>query len=237
MPRTIRKIGRTGWAHIILRGINREDLFFDDDDYQRFASTIARYQRELKFEIAAGCLMSNHVHLLLYSEDRDYAQIIKKITVSYAIYYNQKYDRVGHVYQDRFRSEPVDDDGYLLTVARYIYRNPSKAGICAPGDYKYTYIDKEGILSSYFGDEQRLMEFLDTENEDTCLDYDTEPGMNDAELISRLRKESGIESPLAIQQLSKQERNRILKLLKNNGASVRQISRVTGINRNIVQRA
>ncbi|MBR2836113.1 MAG: transposase [Coriobacteriales bacterium] len=237
MPRIARDIGKTGWAHVIVRGINRESLFYDEDDYKRFKTTIERYQKEIVFEIAAYCMMSNHVHLLLYVEDGSYAALLKKLLVSYAAYYNKKYSRVGPVFQDRFRSEPIDDERYLLTVARYIYRNPQKAGICLAKNYPYTFIQRDGILSGYFDTNEELTAFLETENCDICLEFESTDEHADTkalELIKTITKET---NPQAIQSLEKNQRDQILVKLKEQGLSVRQISRLTGVNRNIVQRA
>ena len=237
MPRKARDLGKTGWAHVIVRGINRESLFYDEEDHARFKTTIERYQRETAFELAAYCMMTNHVHLLLFVEDGSYAELIKKLLVSYASYYNKKYARVGPVFQDRFRSEPVNDERYLLTVARYIYRNPQKAGICPAQDYPYTFIRKDGILSGYFSTTEELEEYLETENHDTCLEYDSSGSTGDAEALELIRSILGGQNPQVIQDLEKDKRNSILIKLKEEGLSVRQISRLTGLNRNIVQRA
>ena len=237
MPRIARNMSTTGWAHVIVRGINRENLFYDEDDYKRFKTTIERYQKEISFEIAAYCMMSNHVHLLMYVEDGSYAALLKKLLVSYAAYYNKKYGRVGPVFQDRFKSEPIDDEQYLLTVARYIYLNPQKAGICLAKDYPYTFVQKDGILSGYFTTAEDLIAFLETENCDICLEYESTDELSDAkalELIKNITKET---NPQVIQSLEKNQRNQILIKLKEQGLSVRQISRLTGVNRNIVQRA
>lgn len=237
MPRHSRNLGTTGWAHIILRGINRENLFYDAEDYSRFFSTLTRFQKNHPFDIAASCLMSNHVHLLMYEENGAHAQIIKRITVSYASYYNSKYDRVGHVFQDRFRSEPVNDERYLLTVARYIYLNPQKAGLCSAADYPYTGIQPDGILSAFFDSPEKLYGFLNTENSDRCLEYDSASTYSDADALVLLEAVSGSKNPQSTQSLDKASRDGMLRQLKTAGLTVRQISRLTGINRNIIQRA
>lgn len=237
MARQIRNIGQSGWAHIILRGINRENLFYDKEDFTRFISVMDRFQRECSFILEAYCLMSNHVHMLLYSEDRQHAEIIKKIAVSYAAYYNKKYDRVGHVFQDRFRSEPVNDERYLLIVARYIYLNPQKACICRAAEYPYSMVRTDGILSGFFTSEDELMDFLETENGDCCLEYDSINGFTDSEALAVLNSLIGNQNPQSVQALDRKQRDEILLQLKQNGLTIRQISRITGINRNIVQRA
>ena len=84
---------------------------------------------EEKSDIYAYCLMDNHVHLLLHEEGTDIARLMKRINVSFVYYFNKKYKRVGHLFQDRFKSENVDSEDYLLAAVRYIHNNPVKAGI------------------------------------------------------------------------------------------------------------
>ena len=237
MPRQARNLGNTGWAHIIVRGINRENLFYDAEDYDRFNSTVERYQKECGFEVAILCLMSNHVHILLKEENGNYATLMKKIAVSYASYYNKKYERVGHIFQDRFLSEPVNDEAYFLTVLRYIYKNPEKAGICPAADYPYSRFDPNGILRGYFYSEAELRAFLEAENDDCCLEYNTSKDKDDAYVLKALAKITGSENPFALQSFEKSCRDAALRELKQQGISVRCLSRLTGINRNIVQRA
>ena len=128
MTRQARERSKSGIYHIIMRGINRQDIFYDEDDYQRFMETIERVKTD-KLDMYGFCLMSNHVHLLLHEKNEDIHQIMKRIGSSYAWWYNRKYHRIGHVFQGRYGSECVEDDGYLLTVIRYIHKNPVKAGI------------------------------------------------------------------------------------------------------------
>jgi len=113
----------------MLRGINRQDLFEDDEDKQRFIETLKTYKEKSGFSLYAYCLMSNHIHLLLKEEKEPISLIIKRISSSYVYYYNWKHSRCGHLFQERFKSEVVEDDSYLLTVLRYIHQNPVKAKI------------------------------------------------------------------------------------------------------------
>lgn len=139
MPRESRKLSSTGIYHIMLRGNERKDLFKDRADRRKFLESLGIKQDELKFSVYAYCLMKNHVHLLLNTEDADLASIMKGIAVRYASFFNWKYDRVGHVFQDRFKSEPVEDDRYLLAAVRYIHNNPVQAGLTAnPDEYEWS---------------------------------------------------------------------------------------------------
>lgn len=83
--------------------------------------------------------MDNHVHIIIDVNQNDISQIMKSINVSYVLYFNRKYERVGHLFQDRFKSELVEDDCYLLELSRYIHRNPVKANMVkTPGDYHWS---------------------------------------------------------------------------------------------------
>ena len=83
--------------------------------------------------------MSNHIHLLIREEEESLEQIFKRIGSKYVYWYNVKYQRKGHLFQDRFKSETVENETYFLTVIRYIHQNPVKAGICEKiDDYKYS---------------------------------------------------------------------------------------------------
>lgn len=73
--------------------------------------------------------MTNHLHLLLASRGADISQVMKSINISYVIYFNRKYDRCGHLFQDRFKSELIDTNEYLMEVSKYIHLNPVKAGM------------------------------------------------------------------------------------------------------------
>ena len=80
--------------------------------------------------------MTNHVHLLIHEKEEPVAKTMQRIATRYAWWYNQKYERSGHVFQGRYGSECVEDDEYLLTVIRYIHNNPVKAGIVTqPEDF------------------------------------------------------------------------------------------------------
>ncbi len=106
----------------MLRGINRQQIFEDKEDMQRFIETLLRYREQCEYVVYAYCLMGNHVHILLKEGKEDLTLILKRIAGSYVYWYNWKYRRIGHLFQDRFKSEPVDDDGYFLTVLRYIHQ-------------------------------------------------------------------------------------------------------------------
>ena len=101
MPRLTRKKSNSGIYHVIVRGINRQDIFHEEEDYTKYLEGLKRAQDISKFEIYGYCLMSNHVHLLLHEKIESLESIMKCVGVSYASWYNKKQERVGHVFQDR----------------------------------------------------------------------------------------------------------------------------------------
>jgi len=155
MPRVSRKKSQSKIYHIMLRGINQQSIFEDDGDYDKFMDILSTYKRDIGYEIYAYCLMGNHVHLLMKEGKEEISNTVKRIGTSYVHWYNWQYDRKGHLFQDRFKSEAVENDTYLLTALRYVHQNPVKAGLaknCA--DYKWSsyieYIGKEEITDTGF---------------------------------------------------------------------------------------
>ncbi|WP_236905052.1 transposase [Clostridium formicaceticum] len=127
MPREAREKSETRIYHIIIRGANRQEIFHDDEDRIRFLETFEKYKNNTKMKVHGWCLMGNHAHLLLEEGSEELSVTMKRIGVSYVWYYNWKYKTTGHLFQDRFKSEKVEKDDYLLTVIRYIHQNPFPA--------------------------------------------------------------------------------------------------------------
>lgn len=149
MSRTQRKYSSTGCYHIMLRGNEKKDIFLDDHDRFRFLDLISKKIIDKELVVYAYCLMNNHVHLVVHDENDQISGTMKGVATGYAMFFNIKYDRVGHVFQDRFRSEAVLDDRYLLAVTRYVHNNPVKAGLVdQPDQYRWSsykdYLSPEG---------------------------------------------------------------------------------------------
>ena len=246
MPRRARAKSESGYYHILLRGIGRQNLFEDSEDHEKFLEILAKYKDELKYQIAAYCLMSNHVHLLLEDTGKVLDLLMKKIAGSYAYYFNWKYDRIGHLFQDRFKSEPVEDDAYFLTVMRYIHQNPLKAGIAQMDDYPWSsyrtyieggnFVDTEKALE-IFKDSEQYIEFMSANETSLCLELADTHRLTDDEAIEIIRRTAKTQNAQAIQKFSIEQRNKALHDLKEQGISIRQLSRLTGINRGIILRA
>lgn len=257
MPRHAREKSRTGIYHIMVRGINRQDIFHDVVDYQRYLDTICRVKAEEDFVVLGYCLMPNHIHLLLKEGESDVSDIMKRIGASYAYWYNWKYDRNGHVFQDRFKSESVEDEAYLLTVIRYIHQNPVKAGIVSrPEEYRWSscqdYFNEnylqtglthtELILSIFSDDRQRAADLFRKHNREIsteiCLEDEVKKRISDEEVKEELKKLMNGKPVTILQQIEKSERDEILRKIKAiPGTSLRQIARITGLGVYVIHQA
>ncbi|MGE4283890.1 MAG: transposase [Clostridia bacterium] len=154
MPRIARVKGEFSTYHIIQRGNARRNIFNSDDDRMRYLETLERMRGKYNFKLESFCLMDNHVHLLINDNGNDISKIVKSINISYAYYFNRRNKRVGHLFQDRFKSELIDNDSYLLAVSAYIHNNPVKARMVKmPGEYKWS----------------SFRSFIDNESDETCI--------------------------------------------------------------------
>ncbi len=248
MPRQARVKSKTGIYHVMLRGINQQQIFEDKEDFGKILQIIKEYKDKLKFKIYAYCIMGNHVHLLLKeNEIVTIGEILKKIGTRFVYWYNIKYIRVGHLFQDRFKSEPVEDEKYLLTVVRYIHQNPVKAGICkSVKDYEYSsyqeYIGNSNIVDTEFIYEyipkSEFEEYSNIENSDKCLDIENEITirLTDEQVQKLIGKYTKCNNITEFQALEENLKEKCIEKLYSNGGSIRQISRLTGISKKIVEK-
>ncbi|MCL5072121.1 MAG: transposase [Actinobacteria bacterium] len=140
MPRTSRIICDNAVYHILNRGHDRRKLFPQICDFKVFKDIILRYKQKFRFDLYHYCFMSNHFHLLLrIYKGNELSLFMKGICQSYAFNYKRKYQLSGYLFQNRYKSIFIDKDSYLMECARYIERNPVRAGIVNdPGQYHWS---------------------------------------------------------------------------------------------------
>lgn len=129
MPRQARLDVPGALHHIMVRGINKTDIFSDDRDKTRFLERLGATVTEGHCTVYAWALMSNHVHILFKSGKRGISSVMRKLLTWHAQYYNRRHKRTGHLFENRYKSIICDEDNYLLTLVRYIHLNPLRAGI------------------------------------------------------------------------------------------------------------
>ncbi len=245
MARQARKLSDCGYMHVIVRGIGRQLLFETAEDRTFYLEVLKQYSQAVGVTVCAYCLMEDHVHLLLYDSEQRIPTLMKKLGVRYSYYFNRKYVRIGPVFGDRYRSEAVEDNRYLLSVYRYILREPEKAGIGKASEYPWSsysaygdeksYVDT-GVLEGYVRDREAYETWIAEENDDECLEY-IPPKHYDAWALKVIRKQLDGQSGTALQGMERDERDQAQRRLKKAGMTIRQIERLTGISRGIVQRA
>ena len=248
----------TGVYHVMMRGINRQQIFENDEDNKHMLYVLSNLHLQYNPDgtplasptctIYAYCLMGNHCHLLIQEKAWTISEVIKSLASSYVYYFNKQYQRIGHLFQDRFKSEPVNDMSYFLTLLRYIHQNPIKAGIVTEvNDYpwsswhEYLCPDRfENICNTRATLRRISIEDLTSlvnqplSDDCQCLDIDTsdirkKSVRTDADIREELLRFSRCQSIAEFQRMDIVERKEICKEMKRHGAGVRQLSRITGI--------
>lgn len=246
----------------MLRGINKQDIFFDKQDYLKFQSIISKTKKKFLYQLYSYVLMPNHIHLEIKDENQKLSQIIHNMATSYAQYFNKKYKRVGHLFENRFHSKNVENLYYILNLVRYIHQNPVKAGISEIDNYNWSsyseyfknekvkdeerLADVEEILLMFSSKkEQAKREFLEFnrksfkfQNSTELLEYEMRNKLTDEEVIYFIKEELEIYNIQEIQRYNVNERDNIIQKIKEiKGVTQQQIARILGITVRIVQKA
>ena len=245
-----------------MRGINHQNIFEDEEDNYQFINTLDRMRVRYDDDgkpcgtnciYYAYCLMGNHFHLLIRERDERVGETVKRIANSYVYYYNRKYGRDGHLFKERFKSEPVNDMAYFTTLLRYIHQNPVKAGIVEHvKDYEYSsWGEYEGTVEPVFQicDTNTVLRRvpLDQLNglmnemlpEDVrCIDIEdpSRSRLSDDQVRQMIIEMVNVTNSSAFQKLDDELKRMVLKELKAKGASHRQLERLTGVGRGLIQK-
>lgn len=260
MPRKEREHSETGIYHVMLRGINRQDIFDESEDYSAFIRSLSSIQYRLEDDLVtkvctchiyAYCLMPNHVHLLLCEKNWKVGEVIKSIAASYVLYYNKKYGRTGHLFQDRFKSEPCNDSAYFITLFRYIHQNPVKARLANTAkEYRYSSWGNDYLRHSVqtvchidsainrFGMDV-LTEWVDDPLDDgvDCIEMDERVVVPDERIRRLILERSGTTSIAEFQSRTKEEQKEVIRIvMQETGVGPRQMSRVSGMTYSVIYR-
>ena len=245
MSRRARQKSSLGLYHVMMRGADRRILFADDEDNLGFLLSLKRAKQAGGFKLYAYCLMGNHVHLLVKEEKEPLEIVIKRLGVSYVYHYNEKYDLLGHLFQDRYRSEPIETMAYFMDVLRYICQNPVKAGLIRnPLDYRWLGCagvkDEFGLtddIGSYtILNGKELLSFVKADCEEEHLDESFRRRMTDQEAIKKMCSACGCQFVQEIGGWPKARRDEAVGKALKAGLSIRQICRLTGISKAVVER-
>ena len=248
MPRKSRIYSESQMYHVIMRGNNTQILFYDDKDRLYFLTHLRKYAEDLQIDIFSYCLMSNHIHLAIGNATPSVSRFIQKLATSYAMYFNRKYERSGHLFQGRFKSEPIETEKYLKTVIRYILQNPIKAHVCTFQKYKWSsynetvFFKKNKIVNlnklyDFFDGKDKYINFINAIDSEVCMEYENKRYLSDLHCISLIKQLVKI-SPAKLNSLTnKKQLMYSIKIMKTAGMNNSQIIRLTGLPRKLVLNA
>lgn len=250
MPSAPRTVSESGLYHVVARGNGKQLIFNNDADRSAFLTYLERFAQADDVQVIAWCLMDNHVHLVVEDQSQRLSLAVGSLLGAYAKYFNQKTGHVGSVFQQRFFSEAINTDDYLLATVRYVHVNPAKAGMCPASEYhwssyrEYTEGSGDGISSTAL-----VLDMLQGPKGFVELCRGGQPGDIGFEGVIKLSSEEALEMAgrivesfgcpdvSAVKTLPHAQRNEIITALRGNGLTIKQVERLTGIGGGIIARA
>jgi len=254
LTKILRSYSNSKIYHIILKGIDNQDIFYEDQDRRVFLKKLALTKKEYDNKIYAYCLMDNHIHLVIRIEKEFLSKAIQSLMIRYVQYFNRKYKRIGTLVQSRFKSRNVENQRYFLEVCRYVHRNPENAGMAKTENYQWSsyqeYLGKAKII-----DKNVLLHYLDNdinefikytakndvyENLNELAEYEIISKLTDTEVSNIILKIFDIkelsEIPYYFKKLDEIElKESIAKMKKIKGTNKTQIARIIRINRKVIE--
>ncbi len=245
MPRKPREYSVSSVYHIIFRGNDRQDIFYDEQDRYVFLNKLKENKKKFNYSVYAYCLMDNHIHIVIKIKDNFLSKSMQILETGYSIYLNKKLKRSGHLFENRFFSKKIEDLNYFILVCKYVHRNPEKANMEKTEKYKWSsfeyYVNKEegfvdkNILMHYFNN--NLKEFKDymLKNDDkeqiyNLAEFELKSKLSEEELANIIKIKFNLKNASDVSLLNKETKDRIIASLKNvQGTSIAQISRVIKI--------
>lgn len=243
MPHAARKKSASGYYHVVPKGIHDQIIFENDTDRRIYLELMRQAKRETGLRIHAYALMSNHVHFVLEDEHDMLSAFMKMIDERYGKHVAEETGRKGGILVRPFWSEPIETENYLLCAVRYVHANPAVAGICPASAYEWSsakdYLGRSGITDTdtvldLLGGREGFISWSQACNMTTYAF----PGsrlkghLKDDELVSIAKMLLG---NCNISSRGIEERNEAIRLLIYRGFSNRQISRVCGVGRGVVE--
>lgn len=207
MSRISRKDLGTPFLHVMVQGVNKEYIFYNNQHIEKYLNLIEKNKCNYEFTIIAYCIMNNHAHFLVHTENiEEFGEFMHKVNMIYAQFYNKEQGRCGALFRNRYKTEPIYHKKYLINCIKYIHNNPLKAGMVNKSEeYKYSscnnYLRNIGeskcrIMEKLFGKECNYNElfqksyarrFIDVEENMEFLDECIEDGVREFISISKIK--------------------------------------------------
>ncbi len=253
MPRTPRILSSTGIYHIILRSINQHIIFEEDSDYQKFLFILSDCKKKYDVDIYAYCLMDNHIHLLICLPDDKLAIFFQSLGARFVRWYNRKYCRSGHLFQDRFYSSTIESERTFLATLSYIHNNPVKANMCRyASDYRWSsinafYGENNALVNVSFvyniaGSKNSLLQFFSKHydlSQNPLFKNDhrkVNHFFTDEKALDVFYSITHLSSISEVSGLKKVKRNEYVRTLREKGLTIKQVARIMDISPTTVKR-
>ncbi|MCQ2462819.1 MAG: transposase [Clostridia bacterium] len=237
MARSARKISENGLYHAVLRSVDGRSMFYENEDYEKFIQVLGECKKTSEFLLFAYSLSPDMVHIIIKTGDTPLSMIFKRINTKYIYWYKRKYGCTGKLLRDRYKSEPLDTVERLAGAVKYVHSVPG-AACTSLDEYKNggSRIDADVIYRTV-----TKAELLNADEPVNAEDYIGEnnyakKGLSDDEVKKILSMDYACNSTEDVLILSEDFREIIIKRLHSAGASIRQISRLTGIGKSTVER-
>lgn len=222
MPRNPRKSLNTSFFHVMTQGIERKFIFDNEQDIKYYIKLMFKFSKIENIKIVAYCIMNNHAHFLIKANViNDLSKFMQRLNMSYGKYYNTKYNRVGFVFRDRFKSEGIYSEKQFYTCINYIYNNPVKAGICLdPAQYPFSNYKKINFTCD------EVYDFIEVEN-----------SVEEEKILQKIVDDFLKEQNITMENLKKDSirLKKLIDLLKVQKVSLRKIAKILNISREKVR--
>ncbi len=253
MPRKPRIFSPTGIYHIILRSINQHIIFEEDEDYQKLLYILSDCKKKYDIDICAYCLMDNHIHLLIHSSEEILASFFQSLGTRFVRWYNTKYSRSGHLFQDRYYSVPVVEEQQYLSTLAYIHNNPVESSLCRfPSEYRWSsynafYGQKNPLVNTSFsfdiaGSKDLLLQYFAV-NSSPFNEEQVKPAlgktrhfMPDSAALIIFKEVTNLSSTSEMINLPRSLRNKYIGILLEKGLTKKQVARLMDVSISTVKR-
>lgn len=229
----------TSFFHIMVQGNNKDYIFNSEKDIYEYIKIMKETKEKNDIIILAYCIMNNHAHMLINEENvENLTKYMHRVNLIYAKYYNKKYDRVGYVFRDRYKTQPIYSEKHLHACVRYIHNNPVKAGICRnANEYKYSSCYKN-IFYTNTEIEKKIRKIVNTNKENESREEQEfifmENEANSEEQCKNILAEILTQNNITKKEFYENEKliNSTIRRLKiENNISYRAMENILGINR------
>ncbi len=241
MARNLKKNMNTSFFHIMSQGINKEYIFDLQAEKRKYMKILKETKEKIDIIILAYCIMGNHTHLLFQEEDKEQlTKFMHMVNLLYAKYYNKKYDRVGYVFRDRYKTQPIYSEKQLYCCVKYIHNNPVKANICdKPEDYEYSSC-KGNIFNTNTELEKNVRKFIcmeevEEDDEFALMEAEQDKEQTGKEILKMFMLQNNVR-PNELKDNKELLRKIVKNLNGNYRISFRTIEKLLGIGRETLRK-